>query len=390
MPHTTRSCLRAVGAGLFLALFVAAGSAAETANSEFVIIPANDTLSDDLYAGAIKVIVEGEIDGDLVAVAAEEVVINGAVTGSVIVAAPNVTVNGTVGGSLRVTAKSLWVNGDIGHDVVVAAADVHFAKSSSVGADVLGWTLEMDSLGHVGGDLTGSHRSLVLAGSVDGDIDVGVRALEVVAPLSVGGDLGYRSAREAVGLEMADTGGAVVHKTPLPPNIRVRALGFFGRFLVIILLTIAALTITWGWSERTARATEAVGESPLRSWSTGALVMLSPLLLALTAGLILVVAPSSASFPLLPIFGPLILASIGVVFASSLVAGVPAVGRLGARLFKRLDTYGAVLAGSAITGVVWVLPIVGWLVPLLVLPLGMGAWIRSRHKEESDSVVVHA
>ena len=384
------SGLRAVGAGALLVLFVGSGSAAETANSEFVIIPAGDTVSDDLYAGAIKVIVEGEIDGDLVAFAAEEVVINGSVTGSVVALAPNVTVNGVVGGSLRVTAKSLSVNGEVGHDIVVAAASVRLGKSSSVGADVLAWTLDMEALGHVGGDLSGSQRSLALGGSVDGDVDVSVRDLEVVAPLTVVGDFGYRSTRDATGLEMADVDGVVVHKTPLPPNIRVRALGFFSRFMVILFLTIAALTVSWSWPQRTAQATDAVGESPLAAWLTGAVVMLSPLLLALVAALILVLAPSSASFPLLAIFGPLILAATGVVFASSLVAGVPVVGRLGARLFKRLDTYGAVLAGSTITGVVWVIPIVGWLVPLLILPLGMGAWMRSRHREESDSVDAHA
>jgi hypothetical protein len=28
-----------------------------------------------------------------------------------------------------------------------------------------------------------------------------------------------------------------------------------------------------------------------------------------------------------------------------------------------------------VAGVVWLLPYVGWLVPLVVLPLGLGAWL---------------
>ena len=48
---------------------------AETANSEFVIIREDDVLEDDLYAGAIKVVIEGVVDGDLIAFAGEEVVI---------------------------------------------------------------------------------------------------------------------------------------------------------------------------------------------------------------------------------------------------------------------------------------------------------------------------
>ena len=348
--------------------------AAETSNSEFVIIRPDDILDDDLYAGAIKVLVEGEIDGDLIAFAGEEIVIDGLVTGSVFAFAPRVTVNGTVGRSLRVSANDLRVNGTVGRDVVAAAVDVQLGEDSSVGKDVLIWAVEVGALGHIGGDLTGSQRTLALAGSVDGDVDVSVGRLEIVDDLTVGGDLGYRSHNEAEDLDNATVDGAVVHKTPLPPNIRVRALGFFGRFLVILFLTIAALTMAWGWPDRTQRAIGMVGRA---AWGRGALVMFSPLLLAAVAGLILGLAPASASFPLLAILGPLVLAAVGVVLALCFVAGIPTVGRLGSFLFKKLDVYGSILAGSALTGLLWLLPVIGLIVPFVVLPLGLGAWISS-------------
>jgi len=247
--------------------------AAETANSEFVIIPSDDVLEDDLYAGAVKVVVDGVIEGDLIAFAGEEVVIEGTVTGSVFALAPRVTINGEVGGSLRVSANDVRVSGTIGRDVVIAAVDVRLDKTSSVGNDVLVWAWDLTAVGHIGGDLTGSQHNLALGGEVDGDVDVSVGQVTVIETLTVTGDLGYRSDNEAVGLENAAVDGAVVHKTPLPPNIRVRALNFFGRFLVIVFLTIAALSIAWGWPDRTKRAVTRVRESPGRSWSSGALVM---------------------------------------------------------------------------------------------------------------------
>lgn len=377
MRHTTRPLVLSLAVGAFFVGVVAPAVAAETANSEFVIIRPDDVLEDDLYAGAIKVSIEGEVDGDLIAFAADEVVIEGTVTGSVTAVAPRVTINGSVGGALRVIAKSLVVNGSVGRDIVVTAVDVQLSESSSVDGDVLAWVLDMEALGHIGQNLEGSQRSLALAGSVDGDVDVSVGQLTIVDDLTVSGDLGYRSDSAAKGLEMADVSGALVHKTPLPPNIRVRALGLFGRFLVVLLLTIAALSTAWGWPSRTAAAIERVKVAPLRAWLLGAVVMASPLFLVAIGALLLALAPPSASFPLLIILGPVILAAVGVVLAASLVAGIPTVGRVGGVLFRKLEIYGAVLAGSAVIGILWMLPIAGWLVPPIVLPLGLGGWYLS-------------
>ncbi len=105
--------------------------------------------------------------------------------------------------------------------------------------------------------------------------------------------------------------------------------------------------------------------------------MASPLFLVAIAALLLALAPPSASFPLLAILGPVILAALGVVLAVSLMAGIPTVGRVGEVLFRKLDIYGAILAGSVVVGMLWMLPIVGWLIPLVVLPLGLGGWYLS-------------
>lgn len=375
---TTGRLLLGLAAGVILVGAAAPALAAETANSEFVIIRPDDLLEDDLYAGAIKVSIEGEIDGDLIAFAADEVVIDGTVTGSVTAVAPTVTINGSVGGALRVIARSLVVNGSVGRDVVVTAVDVRLAAGSSVDGDVLAWALNMEALGHIGQDLEGSQRTLAIAGSVESDVDVSVGQLTVVDDLTVSGDLGYRSDSAAEGLDMASVGGIVVHKTPLPPNIRVRALALFGRFLVVLLLTIAALAIAWGWPSRTGAAIEKVKVSPLRAWFFGAVVMASPLFLVAIGALLFTLAPPSASFSLLIILGPLVLAAFGLVLATSLVAGIPTVGRLGGALFRKLEIYGAILVGSAVVGILWMLPVVGWLIPLIVLPLGLGGWYLSR------------
>jgi hypothetical protein len=353
-------------AGFFTVGLAGPGYGAETAASELVIIPDGDTVDGDLYAAGERVVVEGVVDGDLVAFAAEDVVISGEVTGSVAAVAPVVRVDG-VGG----------------------AVTVELSSESSIDGDVVVWAYRLTSAGTIGADVGGTQRVLEIEGTVEGDVDVSVNRLVVTGPLEVGGDLGYRSANEAEGLDQADVGGVIAQKTPLPPNIRVRALGILTRLLVVLGLASAALLVGWGWPDRTLIAADRARARPWRSWWTGALIVLSPLIVAAIAALIAGLAPASAFVPLLAIFVPLIVALSGVVLVLMLVAGVPAVLAFGRALPGNRGLYGAIALGAAVVGVVWLLPYVGWLVPVIVLPLGLGAWIlpfRDEEPTQSDSI----
>lgn len=374
MPSLSRGLAAALAAIALIALAMPA-LAAETSNSEFVIVREGTVFPDDLYAGAIRVIVDGTLEGDLVAFAAEEVIINGTVTGSVIALTPRVEVNGEIKGSLRAVGSSVSVAGRVGGDLVAAALDIRLSPPSDVRGDVLIWAWGARALGTVGADLGGSQRHLDLAGEIEGNVDVSSTNFVVVDDLVVSGDLGYRSSTQASGLDDVSVGGVIVAKSPLPQNVRVRALGLLGRFLVIVILSVAALTVAYGWPRRTTDAISKVGKAPLRRWLTGAAILFAPLLVALVTGLILGLAPAAVAFPLLALLVPLILALAGLSLAVALVAGAPVVGWLGTALVKRLDLFGAILVGSIVVGVLWWLPLIGWVVPIVVLPVGLGAWI---------------
>lgn len=376
--------LGALTACIFLGIGGTA-TAAEISSSDIVIITEGDTVTDDLYATGLRVLVEGVVDGDLVAFAAEEVVISGEVTGSVIAIAPKVTVEGRVGGSLRVSARDLQVTGHIGRDVVAAVVDAELGADSEVAGDVVVWALDLTARGEIGGDLEGTQRRVGAEGEILGDINVSVGRLTVTGPLSVGGDLDYRSDQEASGLDQATVGGAVVHKTPVPPNIRIRALGLLTRFLVVLGLTTAALLLGWGWPERTALAGKKAADRPFKAYRRGGLIAVIPLLIAAIAVLVVAVAPASASLPLLAIFVPLVVVTLGIVLALCLVAGAPAVLVIGALVPGKRGMFGAIAVGSLMAAILWMLPVVGWIVPLVIVPWGLGAWILS-FKAESVPV----
>lgn len=375
MPSLSRNVVAAfLGAGLLVG-FATPAMAVETSNSEFMIVPEGEVFPEDLYAGSIRVLIDGTLDGDLVAFAAEEIVINGTVTGTVTAVAPSVTVNGRVGETLRASGASLTVNGEVGGDLVAAVVEAELSPGSNIDGDVLVWAWDARALGAVGGDLTGSQRGLDLAGDVGGDLDVSVSRLTLVDSLRVSGDLGYRSESTAEDIDRAEVGGTIVEKSPLPPNLRLRALAIMGRLLTVLVLSVTALSVAYGWPRRSAVAIGMAGAAPVRRWLVGAPILLSPVIATAVTVLILQLAPAEMAFPLLIVLIPVILGLVGLVLALTLVAGLPAVGWLGGVLFKRLDLYGSILAGSLLVGLVWYLPFVGWLIPLLVLPIGLGAWI---------------
>ena len=384
MRYLSRALLAVFTAVVLLAGLGSTALAAETAGSELVIISENEVVNDDLYAAGVRVIVDGKLDGDLIAFAAEDVLIRGEVTGDVYAVASRVRVEGQVGGSLRVSSSSLELLGTVERDLVTTSFSVDLMSDSHVGGDVVAWAFNMTAAGTIGGNLTATVRSLDLEGTVAHDVDVTLRQLTITGPLSVGGDLGYRSEREAEGLEEASVGGAVVKKTPTPPNIRVRALNMLTRILIALFLTATAMLVAWGWPERTERAAEKTISSPFRAFGWGAMVVLSPLIVAAAVGLMVGLGPSAVSVPLLVIFAPVVLAMGGIVLALSLIAGVPTVFLLGRRLPGDRGMYGAVALGSAVVAILWLIPLVSWIVPLLVLPLGMGGWILSRGSLEAE------
>ena len=379
--RTARRLALAAVVGALTAAAPSPALAAETTGSELVIIQPDDVVEDDLYAGAVRVLVEGVIEGDLVVFAAEEVVVDGAVEGSVLAVAPSVSIEGTVGGAVRVASATLRIDGLVGGDVVASAGRVELGELSSIKGDLQAWAVTLEALGHVGQDLRGAQGAVALAGSVGGEVAVTVGRLTVVDELAVSGNLNYRSSAGAEGLEKATVAGAIAHQAPMPPNLRVRALQAFGRFLTILVLTAAALTVAYMWPDRARRAVERARASPWKSWGAGAAVLVSPFLLVGLTALATVLAPASASFVLLVVMAPVILVVFGVAAALCVATGAAAVGRLGWVVSPKLTLNGAVLVGSALAGLLWLLPVVGWLVPLTAAPLGLGAWMSGRRPE---------
>ena len=356
--------------------------AAEIESSELVIITEDTVVSGDIYAAANRVLVRGTIDGDLFALAGQDVSIEGEVTGSVTALASEVNVSGVIGGSLRVASPSVEISGEVGGDVVAVAFGIDLAPGGQVGADLIMWAWNAGSYGAVSEDVEGSQRSLELSGDVAGNVTVSAGRVTVVDDLRVGGDLTYRSGNDAVGIDLADVDGVVVQQSPMQPNIRVRALALAGKILVSIVLAAMALIVSSVWPERSERAMAGLESAPMRSFLTGAAVVLSPALVVAVGVAVLALAPASTALPLIAALIPVLFALMGIVLVAGLFAGMPAVAWIGSRIKKQTTVAGAVAIGSAVVAILWLIPVVGWIVALLVLAAGMGGWLSTLRRQD--------
>ena len=384
MPTRSSSHRTAGGRRWILALGLAllwpttAPASAATAESDLVWIVEDQVVPEDLYAVGNEVRIAGRVEGDLLAVATDRVLVEGTVTGSVTVLASRVVIEGEVGGSVRGAAGEVTVNGRVGGDVVVGAFGL--AVEGMVGRDVLAAAWSAAAAGSVGRDLRGLFRSLDLGGRVGGDVEIRADGLEAGRDVSVLGDVDYQAAHLS-GEEFLEAGveGSLINRGMLPPNIRIRGFRLMTLLFVSLVVLAAGLVIVRVLGRRAEAAVGRVITAPLLSLGKGLILFLSPLLGLVVAGVVVMSLPLYIWGPLLLVAAPFGAVGAGVWLLAVLVSHVPvavATGRgLGRMLGRRWDLTPAYLVGAAVLLAALQIPALGGLAAAVVTGLGAGAWL---------------
>ena len=122
-----------------LALFLLAGFyslvQAATVKQDRIIIDKDQVISDTYYAATHDFIVEGEITGEVVAVA-DTVTIRGVLEDGLIVAAQELIIEGEVRGNLRAVCVICRINGLIDGDATIMTSQLILSSSSQVTGDL--------------------------------------------------------------------------------------------------------------------------------------------------------------------------------------------------------------------------------------------------------------
>jgi cytoskeletal protein CcmA (bactofilin family) len=319
-----------------------------------VTIAAGETVSNDVYAFAGTVRVDGTVDGDLVA-SGGLVDVTGTVTGDVLAAGGSVNITGTVGGDARIAGGTLSVGGAIKEDLLGTGGQLTITTTGTVGEDLIAGTGQLTIDGAVTGNVLARTGTYTKAGTIGGTEDV------TITP------------RES---QPGQPGAA-----PTPTQQIVDAVR---HFLVVVL--IGALLI-W-FAPRTYAATKtALQQRPLPSAGWGIVAIIGFIVLLIVALIVMIllaivfgllgfsdlvgidilggtIAIVGASLAFAVVTGYVTDALVGVALASLVMRGENA---------SRWRELAVLAAGAAVVVILSSLPIVGPWVKLVVVLLGLGA-----------------
>lgn len=303
-------------------------------------------------------------------------------------AGQSVTVSGNVGESVHALARRVRLTGSAGRDVYAAARDVELR--GPVAGDVTAFGVRVELSGSSGDDVLLGGREIEVSGPVAGDAMLLGETVEIAAPISgsvriraseirfgpaarIDGTLEYWTAApvaipagviapDRVTFQRTDTRGQAEGRTPLDRGV---AFGV-GVLVMLALAAIFAALVPRRLDEVHDRAAE-------RPWLN---LLLGGVLLSGIFGSILVLAASIIGIPLIPVV--ILLAPVALL-AAYLTAAF-SLGRLSLGLAKAqrrdgwLGVFTAMAVGVVLLAILRLVPIFGWMVLVLAITAGLGAW----------------
>ena len=237
-------------------------SAAEFPKGE--IIPAGETIEDDVFISGENVVIDGNVNGMLFASGAK-ITLNGTVTGDVLLVGETIVVSDTavIDGNLFIAGADLTVNGQVTGSVFGGSSALELGASALVGRNMYygGFSLNTAEGSLISKDLFSAAYQGLLSGAIERDLSFTGAAVElnsqigrnatleignveeasqstswiavnpyisryvdnVVQPgirvsdsASIGGKLNYTSSVDVTNKLDAVTTGAIVYQTPVP------------------------------------------------------------------------------------------------------------------------------------------------------------------------------
>jgi len=401
--------------------------AADTRSGDTIVIGANEIVTQDLYAFASKVQIDGVVRGDLIAFA-QEVVVNGTIEGDLMGGAQTIIVNGVVKDDARIAAQiiTLGEKAQIGDDLIAGAYSIEMKPGSTIGGDMLYGGYQGLLAGTIGKRLQAGVAALELRGAINGDVTLSIGESDDVPPslfmpqattpmprvasgltlaesAKIGGKLTYESRQDAkVATGAKITGGASRTDPPIRESTRREraqptpldtVLDALRRLAALLIVGLLVLRFAPAWTRTLA---DTIWSKPAPSLGWGAV--------ALMVAILVVFAIGTVTILLAVLFGML---SLGNLSGLSIVLGLFSLGAWliafgvftgyiaqiavaylsGRVILERVAPAQAsgyavpFIVGAILLVLVMTIPFLGGLVGFVVTLLGLGAlwlWYRAR------------
>jgi len=258
----------------FLVLFVSGdGSAATFRAGPNALVPASETLDDNLYAAGETVVVDGEIYGDAV-LAGWEVRIDGMVSNDLAAGGQKILINGNVEDDLRVGGANIQINGKVMGDVLVGGRTLTISDGSWIGNDLIFGAENAFIGGVLGGKVLGGGENITISGEVKGDVKLEAENIILTPTAEIKGDFSYKSLVEAEIQSGAQIHGTVTY-LPMEEEEEVvfegiRKMFPILRILVSVGIIVLGIVIFAIFPQRTRAITDTLRSAPWKSLGLGA------------------------------------------------------------------------------------------------------------------------
>lgn len=347
----------------------ASAFAAEVRSGDTVLVPAGETITDDVYVFGTNIIIQGTVNGDVIA-AGSTITINGHVTGDIMAAGNTVTVRGPVDGTVRAAGNVLTFASPVAGDALAVGSTINVDGSGRIGRDVLAGGSAITLQGPVGRDVKASAGTLTLSSSVGGSVQAQVSDLVLGNGAAVQGPISYASGKDLSVAPGAQTGSSVertVRPSRTPNPWVIGGIDLLSMIRGFIGLAALGMLFALLFPRPTMSTAETVQRHWLASLGLGfGLLVGIPVLAVLVFVLGAVIGGWWIGLILLGAY--FLLAVLGyLVFAVW-------VGMTAARLGNwQGHPLWSLLAGLAIVGLVTVIPLIGPLLGFVAVVVGLGA-----------------
>ena len=346
-------------AGVGAAIGISTGVAFAASTSQLV----QGVNNRSLYKAADTVTVNGVVNGDIFC-AGQTVTINATVNGDILCTGQNINVNGTVNGSVRLVGQNVTLAAKVTQSASLVGQNVTVEDGAAVGRDLSFTAQSFTSDGAVGRDVNGAGNSVTLANPVGRNVAAYANTLALNNGTAIVGNLTYTSPQK-----LQRSGDAYVHGVVTYHYGHTHHAGgvshqfvWFQLYWIIAMIALGLVLVALfprlfhAWNPEWG---------PDFWWSmlTGFVAMFAVPAVILVLVFTLVGVPLAILLALLWVAALFVAMPLAAYFTGSLI-------------IPRRHPVLMVLVGSLVLGLLWLIPIIGWIVSLVAFWVGVGTLLR--------------
>lgn len=345
--------------------------AAEAKTGNSIYVSKDEIISGSLYAIGQDINIDGTISGDLI-VAAQNITVNGQIEGDIIAVGDNIIINGEVGGNIRVAGQLLTINGTALRNLNAYGRTLILGENSRIGWDAYLAALSAEINGTIDGSLNGNLDQANINGKIGKNLNLKSNneladSITITPSAIINGDFIYTSNNLAKISNQANIAGKIEQKNK-ESQTDSSFFWLWEKLFAFISALIVGLIIIYPGKNITQKIVSELGLKPLKSLGFGfASLIITPFILLFLGitiiGLPLALITGTAFFTL---------AYVAKIFTSLYIGQI---------ILKFLPKYTdpslfwPLLLGLIISYLLFLIPFLGWLLFLISLCLGLGAFI---------------